>query len=148
MDHKPNDPSMNSCCCWKRLLTAELVLAAAMGVILGGAAYVGSQRAGVDGATAAVVAFLVCWIPNAVSLLVMSMIRDPQLSVSAMMVSMMIRMAVPMVFIVFLMQTHHWLAGAGALTMVVIFYLVALAVETPLSLWVIKTSRTPVVKVS
>ena len=148
MDPKPNEPSMSNPFSWKRLLTAELILAIAMALILAGAAYVGSQRSGMAGATAALVAFLVCWIPNALSLGIMGFIRDPQLSVSAMLFSMLVRMAVPMVFAVFLMQSHHWLAGAGALGMVLIFYLVALIVETPLSLWVVKMSRDSVVKVS
>jgi hypothetical protein len=148
MDHKLNDLPIPEPFCWKRLVTAEVILALAMLLILSGAAYFGNQQSGPAGMAAALVAFLVCWIPNALSLLVIGFVRDPQLSVSAMMFSMLVRTAIPMVFIVFVMQSNHWLASAGALGMVLIFYLVALMVETPLALWVIKMSRSPVVKVS
>jgi hypothetical protein len=147
MDHKPNEQTLSSRFSWRRLITAELILAVVMALILGIAAYFGSQRSGAAGVSAALVAFLVCWIPNALSLLIMGFVRDPQLSVSAMLFSMLFRMAVPMVFAIFLLESKHWLAGAGALSMVLIFYLVALAVETPLSLWLIRVARDPVVKV-
>ena len=153
MDHKPHEHSIPSPSFWRPILTAQMILAVCMAMILGGAAYLGNKNSGPAGIIAAMVAFLVCWIPNAASLLIMSFTRDPQLSVSTKLLAMLLRMAVPIVFIIVLTESKHWLATAGTLGMIMVFYLVALVVETPLSLWVIRMSRDrvspdPQVKVS
>jgi hypothetical protein len=131
-----------------RLILAQLALAAVLGVAFGIAAVWGWQNAGSQGIWAAVVALAACWIPNAISLVVMSLMRDPQQSMAAMMIGMLLRMALPMVFVISLLRSKHWLVDAGLMSMFMAMYLTALLVETGLSLWIVGAFRSQAVKAS
>jgi hypothetical protein len=132
----------------RRLVAAECVLFAALGLAAAVAAAWGWSHAGTRGLLAAGAAFLVCWTPNAVSLILVTIFRDPEHSLSAMLLSMMVRMGIPFGVALVLLQTKHWLVDSGALPMVLAMYLVALVVETGLSLWIVGAFRTPAVKAS
>jgi hypothetical protein len=133
---------------WRRLSVAEGVLVATLGLVAPIAGYLGWGHAGSRSLVAAGAAFLVCWLPNALSLLIMSFFRDPQQSVSAMLFGMLLRMGIPFGIAAVLLQTKHWLVDAGILPMVLGMYLVALVVETILSLWIVGALRPRVVKAS
>jgi hypothetical protein len=133
---------------WRRLVIAECVLVAALGLAATVAGAMGWAHAGSQGLLAAVAAFLVCWIPNAVSLFIVAIFRDPEHSLPAMLFSMLVRMGIPLGVALVLLRTQHWLVDAGALPMVLAMYLVALVVETGLSMWIIGAFRAPAVKAS
>jgi hypothetical protein len=133
---------------WKRLTAAEGILAGVLGFAAAIAAGIGWGHAGSWGVLAAGAALLVCWLPNALSLFIMAIFRDPQHSVATILLSMMLRMGVPLGLAVVLHDSGHWLVDAGVLPMVLAMYLIGLGIETVLSLWIVGAFRTPAVKAS
>lgn len=148
MEDKPHERWTHDPFSWKRVLAAQGILVAVLGTMLPLVAYVGSRHAGPAGIIAAGVAFVVCWTPNAASLAIMNLLRDPQQSATAILLSILLRMGLPVALAIMLYQTRHWLLDAGALQMVLAFYLVALIVDTALSLWIVGARRDQVAKVS
>ena len=64
-----------------------------------------------------------------------------------MLMSMLMRMGLPFGLAAVLLETRHWLVDAGVLPMLLVMYLVALIVETLLSLWIVGALRVRLVGV-
>lgn len=101
-------------------------------------AWWGYLQHGPGGLSAALVAALVCWLGAALALLVTWLLDAPETAVSSLLLSMSFRMGLPLVGGLLLHQAGGPLASSGVFGMVLIFYLVTLAVETPLSLWILR----------
>jgi len=148
MTANPNTESKSSPIPWPRIIWCQGILLAALGLMFPLVAYVGWTKSEQAGLIAATVAFLICWLPNAAALAMIGILNDPQNSVQIVLGGMLLRMGLPLGTVILLMQSRHWLVDAHFAPMVLAFYLVALAVETLLSLWTLGGSRTPVGKVS
>jgi hypothetical protein len=131
-----------------RLFAAEAALAGVLATSALLMAWIGWEQSGFQGVLAAGVALLACWIPNALSLAVLSCVRNPQHSVSVMLVSMLLRMGFPLALALLLVQSKHWLVDVGVVPMVLVLYLMALFIETVLSLWIMGAICAPAVKAS
>jgi hypothetical protein len=133
---------------WERLAAAQCVLAGTLALVGTLAAAAGWGYAGWRAVLAAMIALAVCWLPQAISLLAMGLVRDPQNSVAAILITMLLRMGCPLVLALLVRQSGHWLWGAGLVPMVLVLYLISLVTETGLSLWMVGAFRAPAVKAS
>ena len=92
-------------------------------------------KSGADGLLAAAVAGVVCWLSASAALLITAWFPGgPQAAVSRMMLSMLVRMGVPLAVGTILEFQFGPLADAGVFGLIVVFYLMTLLVETMLSL--------------
>ena len=96
---------------------------------------------GADGVRAAVVAATICWLGASLALISTAMSRGPQAAVWTLLFGMLFRMGLPLAAGFMLYQAGGPLASAGVFGKVLIFYLIALAVETPLSLRVLRSQE-------
>jgi hypothetical protein len=104
-------------------------------------AWYGYSRVGVDGILAAALAGVICWVGAAGALAVASLFRQSQQAASALMLGMLFRMGLPLAAVAWLMTQGGWLAEAGVVGMILIYYLVSLIVETVLSLRLVGSPR-------
>lgn len=88
---------------------------------------------GTDGILCASVAAAVCLGGALAALVLSAMVQGPQAAMLRLALGMAFRMGVPLVAGVLLTQSPR-LAASGVLGMIVVFYLITLAVEMPLSL--------------
>ena len=93
-------------------------------------AYFGFRSHGTAGVVAACIAAGICWGAGLLALTLFALFRDPQQVVSAVGLSMMMRMGIPMLAGIFLTKTGGPLVEAGVFGMIVGFYLIGLLVET------------------
>ena len=117
-------PHLVRCCAW---LTLAVIAAWAP------VAWYGNHTHGADGILTATLAALVCLGGSTAALILSALTHGPQAAMLRLAGGMALRMGVPLVAGVLLSQFPR-LSGSGVFGMVVVFYLVALAVETPLSL--------------
>jgi len=110
------------------LLCATLLLVAA---ILAPIAY---SLAAVDGLWAVAVALAATLAGGLIALLLAALVRGPAAPMYGMLVGMMARMTVPMAIGVTLQLKVEWLADAGMIFYLLVFYLATLALETALLL--------------
>lgn len=104
-------------------------------------AWYGYSRVGVDGILAAALAGVVCWAGAAGALITAGLLRQSQQAASALMLGMLFRMGLPLAAIAWLMSQGGWLAEAGVVGMILVYYLVSLIVETVLSLRLVGSPR-------
>jgi hypothetical protein len=117
------------------------VLTLSVAATLATAGYFASARHGVSGLTALGVAAGVCWVAATAALLVTVWLRAHV--VSGMLLAMPLRMGLPLLVGVALDSRGGPLADAGVFGWIVVFYLVVLAVETPLAVACASTTRQP-----
>ncbi|MGE0756120.1 MAG: hypothetical protein AB7O38_03830 [Pirellulaceae bacterium] len=122
---------------WRRLLVSCGLLSAALAVGFVVSVAIGVSMVGGWAWAAALVALAAVGLPSLVALVLLGCFSEAQQSASVVLGGILIRMAPPLLVGVVLLQTKHWLLGVGVLPMIVGMYLLALVVETLLSLWLI-----------
>ena len=138
----------------KNLVISILILAVTLAVVSGVAGYVTSQRVGQDAYAASVLAAVVVWLAGSLGLLVTMHASGNQASVTALLMAMLLRIGLPLGTVVILTQLGTQAGGdtpvgwaarlgeAGFFGLVVVHYLVALMIETVLSVrWLSRQSR-------
>jgi hypothetical protein len=96
------------------------------------AAFTTAQH-GVSTWLAAGVAAGVCWLGATLALVLLGCLRGPQAAIQAVLLGMLFRMGLPLVAGVVLSQRSAALQEAGFFGLVLAFYFVTLAAETPLA---------------
>lgn len=91
-----------------------------------------AQQAGSDAYLAAGVAALTVWIAGGLAMAIAAMECPPEQKISLVLLAMAVRMALPMAVGVALGRPGGPLADASIFGMIVVHYLLALAIETPL----------------
>jgi len=107
------------------------------GVAVYGHAYAGSGRAEL---TASVVAAALCWSSGSAALLVTATLGVGPNRVAGLLLAVFCRTVVPLIITIALLASMKPLAAAGLFSYVLTFYLITLAVETGLSVWIISGS--------
>jgi hypothetical protein len=82
---------------------------------------------------ASAVSALLIWSVGALSLLIVALAPTPQARINAALLGMLVRMALPMVAIVYFTKSNHPLAAEGIVGLLVVHYLLGLIAETLLS---------------
>lgn len=126
--------SLKACFGW---LTLALVV-----VLLAAGAW-SFERHGESGLVAALVAFAVCWTAGAAALAITGLARTPERAMHGLLLSMLVRMGLPLAAGIVLQGRGGPLAEANVFGLIVVFYLVMLAVEAFLSVRLVKqTAKT------
>ena len=99
------------------------------------------DRHGVDGVLATATAAGVCWSAASLALVASALVRGQFAGFHAMILGMFFRVGLPLAAGVYLTKRGGSLADAGVFGLLVIFYLLTLAVETPLSLALLPTAE-------
>jgi hypothetical protein len=110
----------------------------AVSFIAGPVAY---DRHGTAGAWAVGVALGVCWATGTAALAIIRLTRAAGRATHGLLLSMLVRMAVPMIVGAALDQRGGPLAAAGVFGWIVVYYLVMLAVESLLSVRLFKQAK-------
>lgn len=109
-----------------------------LGIILAAvcwpAGYFATQRSGQPAFGASALAAGLVWVSGSLAMLIMLRSKSDLAGVTAVLAAMLIRISLPLCAAVLLARPGSELAGAGFLGLVVVHYLVALVVETALSL--------------
>jgi hypothetical protein len=116
------------------------VLLGALLLTLAAAAPVGWAMAGSSGVTAAGIAALVCAAPSLAALALTYRLRAPRHALVAMLGGMFLRMGPPLIVALVVHELGGPLVEAGLIYYLAAFYVVALVVETGLSLTLIDRS--------
>jgi hypothetical protein len=90
----------------------------------------------------ALAAFLI-WLVGAASLAIIESSRAPMTRLNAVLAAMFIRMALPMVAVVFFTRSDHPLAAAGVVGLIMVHYLAGLVVETLMAVRIIHGVKSP-----
>ena len=122
------------------MVVAFATLAAVMLLVGGSLAAIGGATFGLPGVIAGGVATLVCWVSGAVAMAGLFVVPDPHQSVGAVLGGMLFRMGLPILFGLWLYQSHSPLLDAGIAGMLVISYLIGLFTETALAWWVLSSA--------
>jgi hypothetical protein len=111
-------------------------------MVLAGAivAAFGFERAGVAGVVGAVIATSICWAASSAAILVTSRFCQTSQAVTGVFGGMLLRTGVPMAAAIVISQNSPTLAKAGVFGEFVILFLIALAVETWLSVAIVNAS--------
>ena len=118
-----------------------LLVTAVLGGVFPAFAAFGYAAHGPDGLWAAGFAAGACWVGALVGFAAMIPFQGPQ-AVNGVMLGMMVRMTVPLAAALWLFMRGNTLAKAGAVEMLVVYYLLALALDTFVSVrWVRQVSR-------
>ena len=116
------------------LLVASLALTGALLAVSPPFIWYGGARSGWVGVGAAALAGCMAWGSSLVALLVTALGQRFQMGIQAALAAMLVRMAAALIALIALPQICGPLVEAGALGMFVGYYLIALVVETLLSL--------------
>jgi hypothetical protein len=123
---------------WRELPWLSLVvLSVALGLSCGIASSVVYPRHGVAGVVAAAIAAGVCWASASAALCVTACLSGPR-AVQGLLLSIVLRTVPPLVVGLAFSVTNRSLASAGILWLVLVHYFVALAVETPLAVRLVR----------
>ena len=103
----------------------------------------GYAQHGMNGFFAAVMAATICTVAGAMALLTTGYTAAgaPKLAVSGALVGMLFRLLIPLAMIVLLKRQGGPLVEAQVVGMLLLYYLLMLAVETGLSVWLLKPFR-------
>jgi hypothetical protein len=82
----------------------------------------------------------ICWIGATLSLVVLHLMRVRGSPVAGVLLGMLIRMTIPLVMVVMATMQGSELAQAGLVGQLVVFYLITLAIETGLSVALVKSA--------
>ncbi|MEQ8788742.1 MAG: hypothetical protein RIC55_20695 [Pirellulaceae bacterium] len=121
-----------------RLVGSCLILVGVLVLAFPAYAWFGYARSGANGIAVAAVALLVCGASAVLALLVTGLLQGGKQAVNALLSGMALRMGVPFAAGMLLQSQGGPLAEAGVFGMILAYYLLALAVETVLSLRLIK----------
>jgi len=124
-----------------RLAQSCLILTAALLAVFPAFAYFGYLRSGASGLTAAGVAGGVCWLAGLVSLMLIGTFRGQQAAVNALLLAILVRTGLPLVVGLVLTEQGGELARAGVFGMILGYYLVALVVDTLLSVRLLSSGK-------
>jgi len=121
----PRKPQLIASCLW---LSLALLLAFPL------FAWYGFSQHGNTGLLVAAIAGGVCWLGATLALICSAMFRGQQQALNGMLLGMLFRMGLPLGTGVILSQQVGFLAEAGIFGTILVYYLLALVVETLLSL--------------
>ena len=124
---------------WRACLSGLRWLLIAVAIVIGVVGYFGSLSSGSLGWAAAATAGLVCFVSAATAFSVTVFSSGTPKALSGLLLSVLLRTAVPFLAAVVLVNTFPGLASAGLFGMLVITYLVALTVETWLAVRVVQS---------
>lgn len=94
---------------------------------------VAARQYGTGAYLASAISAALIWSVGSLSLLIVALAPTPQARVNAAMLGMLVRMALPMLAIVYFSKSNHPLAAEGIVGLLVVHYLLGLVVETLLS---------------
>ena len=103
-------------------------------------AWFGERQFGEGARSAAMVAGAICW-PGVVSALVVTLFFRGQQAVAGMMLGMLVRLTPPLGLAWLAISLRMPLADAGLAELIVVYYLIALAVEITLSVRLLNATR-------
>lgn len=126
---------------WSRIIVSCVWLTLALLLAFPAFAWYGYSQHSTDGLAAAAIAFGVCWLGSALALLCSAMFQGPQQATNSLMLGMMFRMGLPLGAGLLLTTQNGILAEAGVIGMIVVYYLLALVVETLLSLRFVNSNK-------
>ena len=129
----PDSPGRSPMATWAALTAVLLAAWPAF-------AWFGHHNHGAAGLQASVVAGVVCWIGASAALFLVALLQGP-LAVHGTIAGIFFRMWLPLGTGVLLDNMNRPLAEAGVFGMILLYYLVALAVEMPLSLRLVRPTR-------
>ncbi len=116
------------------LLAACALVGLALAPVAAGVAWFGYSRSGMLGLAAAAIATFVCWISASLALVAVFVGQRLDAGIQGILAGMFFRMGLPLAVAMALKYNSPPLAGAGVFYMILGLYLVALVVETLLSL--------------
>jgi len=125
---------------WKAFLIITLVLGGVFPLI----AWIGYKQYQQAGFNAVLIAALLCWVGSIIGIIPAILVRDPEQpeqGVNAVLMGMLIRMSIPLGGGFFLHQSVGKLADAKILLFTLIYYLIALIVDTILALKIMQTNK-------
>ena len=122
---------------WKPLLIITLVLAGAFPLI-GWYGYHEYQQAGI---TVVAIAAILCWFGSILGILPSLLIRNPDKGINAVLLGMLIRMSIPIGGGLVLETSIDKLADTRLLMFTLIYYIIALVVDTALALKIVQATK-------
>ena len=125
---------------WKAFLIITLVLGGVFPLI----AWIGYKQYQQAGFNAVLIAALLCWVGSIIGIIPAILVRNseqPKQGVNAVLVGMLIRMSIPFGGGLFLHQSVEKLADAKILMFTLIYYLIALIVDTILALKIVQANK-------
>jgi hypothetical protein len=84
-------------------------------------------------------AFMI-WLVGSASLALLASAKTPAARLNCALAAMLIRMAVPLLALLYVMSTHHPLVADGIAGLIVVHYLAGLAVETAMAVRIVAAS--------
>ena len=99
------------------------------------------SRHGLPGVWTALLSVVTCWLSATSALILTGLFTNTANALQAQLGSIALRTMVPLMFAIVLEQSVPWLANTGLFATMVPAYLVALATETLLSVWLIGPAR-------
>jgi len=125
---------------WKAFLIITLVLGGVFPLI----AWIGYEQYQQAGFNAVLIAALLCWVGSIIGIIPFILARDtkqPEQGVNAVLMGMLIRMSIPLCGGFILHQSVERLADAKILMFTLIYYLIALIVDTILALKIVPANK-------
>ena len=141
-----NKATNNSAGNWLRLIGSCLIFTVALLAVFPAFAYFGYSRSGSWGLAAAGVAGGACWLSGLMSLVLIGMCRGADAAFNGALLGILVRMGLPLLAAIAFAQQRGELAQAGVLGMILGYYLVALVVDTLLSVRLINSVSEPLSK--
>lgn len=126
---------------WPRVIGSCVWLTLALLLVFPAFAWFGYSQHGLTGLAAAAIAGGICWLGALLALVCSAMFQGPQQAANSMMLGMMFRMGLPLGTGLLLTMQKGALAEAGVLMMILVYYLLAMAVETLLSLRFVNSAK-------
>jgi hypothetical protein len=125
------------------LLIACALVGLALAPVAAGIAWYSFGRSGAMGVVAALIAALTCWVSASLALAAVFVGQRLEAGIHGILASMLFRMGFPLAVALALKTNSPPLAAAGVFWMILGLYLVALVVETLLSLQFVPRNRRP-----
>ena len=125
---------------WKAFLIITLVLGGVFPLI----AWIGYEQYQQAGLKAVLIAALLCWVASIIGMIPSILVRyseQPEQGVNAVLMGTLIRMSIPLGGGFILHQSVEKLADAKILMFTLIYYLIALIVDTILALKIVQTNK-------
>ena len=125
---------------WKAFLIITLVLGGVFPLI----AWIGYEQYQQTGFNAVLIAALLCWVGSIIGMIPAILVRDserPEQGVNAVLMGTLIRMSIPLGGGFILHQSVEKLADAKILMFTLIYYLIALIVDTILALKFVQANK-------
>ena len=125
---------------WKAFLIITLVLGGVFPLI----AWIGYEQYQQAGLKAVLIAALLCWVASIIGMIPSILVRyseQPEQGVNAVLMGTLIRMSIPLGGGFILHQSVEKLADAKILMFTLIYYLIALIVDTILAIKIVQTNK-------